>query len=574
MNNIKPLPPFKRWTLENFPFIEADFDAITNYQLYCKIVEYLKSIAENQNSLDEAMNYVLNYFNNLDVQEEIDNKLDEMVEDGTLQEIISVYLNSNTIFGFDTVSDLKSSTNLLNGSYARTIGYYSANDGGGALYQIFEDEPNSGYYEILDNGLYAKLVIENKTINSLQFGIKSDNSSDDFTNLQKMLNFINNYNDYLIVIFDGSDTMKFSDTLHFNKSNLKIILNTDLQLTKTTNISTNNSLKAIQIGTDNNRLDNIIIEGNNHYIDGNGSNVTLNNSTTSGLYQAKTLQILGIDNLKINNLVVKNGYKDCCTVTDCSCGEINNCEFIGSYRDNGFGVGSSGIENPLPVYVNNCVARNCRDLGFSTWYGKNVIYNNCYAYNCGNTGNTSYDNTYTSAGGGFSSETPTSTTEEQGNLSTTFNNCIADSCKNYGFYFNTKNIIINNCEIKNIVSTGTTALRSGAGIVGEDLIGNGLIKNCNLYLDSIKNGIICTGYLESDEYIPLSNIIIDNCNFYGNVSNAIILNDKVKKMKIINSDLSNCTSSLYGIRFIGQSNTYQNRYFLYINIYFLLLLFL
>ena len=32
------LPPFKGWVLENFPFIGADFDAMTNYQMMCKIV--------------------------------------------------------------------------------------------------------------------------------------------------------------------------------------------------------------------------------------------------------------------------------------------------------------------------------------------------------------------------------------------------------------------------------------------------------------------------------------------------------------------------------------------------------
>ena len=32
----KKLYPFKWFVLENFPFIEEDFDAITNWQLFCK----------------------------------------------------------------------------------------------------------------------------------------------------------------------------------------------------------------------------------------------------------------------------------------------------------------------------------------------------------------------------------------------------------------------------------------------------------------------------------------------------------------------------------------------------------
>lgn len=38
------LTPFKLWTLQNFPFIEEDFDALTNYEIMCKIVEKLNEV--------------------------------------------------------------------------------------------------------------------------------------------------------------------------------------------------------------------------------------------------------------------------------------------------------------------------------------------------------------------------------------------------------------------------------------------------------------------------------------------------------------------------------------------------
>ena len=102
--DYKPLTPFKGWVLENFPFIEADFDTITNYQLMCKITEYLNNVIYNQNEVQELatelvdgynalLNYVNNYFENLDVQEEINNKLDEMAEDGTLTNLIRAYID-------------------------------------------------------------------------------------------------------------------------------------------------------------------------------------------------------------------------------------------------------------------------------------------------------------------------------------------------------------------------------------------------------------------------------------------------------------------------------------------------
>ena len=93
MNNLSP---FKWFCLQNFPFIEADFDALTNYELMCKIVEYVNQIATKTNELGTEVQSLAteiialyNWFENLDVQEEINNKLDEMVESGELASIIN-----------------------------------------------------------------------------------------------------------------------------------------------------------------------------------------------------------------------------------------------------------------------------------------------------------------------------------------------------------------------------------------------------------------------------------------------------------------------------------------------------
>lgn len=97
MNN---LTPFKLCVLQNFPFIESDFDAVTNYQLLCKVVEYLNNVIDNNNKQNANItqleqnfiilyNYVKDYFDNLDVQEEINKKLDEMVSDGTIMRLFT-----------------------------------------------------------------------------------------------------------------------------------------------------------------------------------------------------------------------------------------------------------------------------------------------------------------------------------------------------------------------------------------------------------------------------------------------------------------------------------------------------
>lgn len=100
--NYKILTPFKGWALQNFPFIEADFDALTNYELMCKITEYLNNIIYNQNEVqdlsvelvkgyNDLLDYVNNYFDSQDWQEMVNNKLDKMAEDGTLEDILYRY---------------------------------------------------------------------------------------------------------------------------------------------------------------------------------------------------------------------------------------------------------------------------------------------------------------------------------------------------------------------------------------------------------------------------------------------------------------------------------------------------
>lgn len=206
-----PRPNFKKVTflcmqqLTNFPYIEEDFDALTNYELLSKVVEYLNKVIANENEQNESIielynsfndlkNYVDNYFENLDVQDEINNKLDEMLEDGVLDQIIEQYLQSSAIWGFDTVADMKAATNLIDGSYARTLGYYSKNDGGGAIYKISETLPLT-YYETLNNGLYAALN-EEKSVVVNQLGAYGDGTHDDSVAIQRA---IDNYSEIIFL---------------------------------------------------------------------------------------------------------------------------------------------------------------------------------------------------------------------------------------------------------------------------------------------------------------------------------------------------------------------------------------
>lgn len=145
--NFNKLTPFKWFVLENFPFIEADFDALTEWQLFCKLGKEMNKIINSENTLGtqmetitnafiELQNYVNNYFDNLNVQDEINNKLNQMAESGELTEIIAQYLQLAGLLCFNTVNDMKNATNLVNGSFVKTFGKNNYNDGYGEFYKI------------------------------------------------------------------------------------------------------------------------------------------------------------------------------------------------------------------------------------------------------------------------------------------------------------------------------------------------------------------------------------------------------------------------------------------------------
>lgn len=118
----------------------------------------------------------------LDVTEAVNNKLDEMAGDGTLTNIIITYIQDKITWAFDTVADMKISTELQNGSYARTLGFYSVGDGGGALYKISDTGTANEMDVIAVGNLFANLVKED-VMSVTQFGAKGDGVSDDADNL-------------------------------------------------------------------------------------------------------------------------------------------------------------------------------------------------------------------------------------------------------------------------------------------------------------------------------------------------------------------------------------------------------
>lgn len=98
---INILPPFKQMVATVGELPTSFLESMTYYECLCYFYNYLantinpaivadqEAIIELQKAMTELKNYVDNYFNNLDLQDEVNKKLDEMVTDGTLAKLIN-----------------------------------------------------------------------------------------------------------------------------------------------------------------------------------------------------------------------------------------------------------------------------------------------------------------------------------------------------------------------------------------------------------------------------------------------------------------------------------------------------
>lgn len=87
---FKTLTPFRMWCQKVLPLVYDD--SLSYYELLCKVVEYLnETMGDTMWLYDEFVKlktFVDNYFDNLDVQDEINHKIDEMIENGQLDYIL------------------------------------------------------------------------------------------------------------------------------------------------------------------------------------------------------------------------------------------------------------------------------------------------------------------------------------------------------------------------------------------------------------------------------------------------------------------------------------------------------
>lgn len=101
--------------------------------------------------------------------------------------------DEKAVRSYVSIASMKADTKLKKGYHVKTKGYYEANDGGHGEYIIVDDDTlvdDGGSIHVLSNGLRAKLIINDNTINVKQFGAYGDNTHDDINSFNNAIDYV------------------------------------------------------------------------------------------------------------------------------------------------------------------------------------------------------------------------------------------------------------------------------------------------------------------------------------------------------------------------------------------------
>lgn len=396
---IPPSPQINIQNLKPFPRFCMSIGAIPTSYMYslsyeeqllwlCKFLQDTvipavnnngQAVAELQALYIQLKDYVDNYFTNLDVQQEINNKLDEMAENGTLANIINIFI-ANSQFTFNTINDMKNSTKLSTNCKVRTFGYFELNDGGGADYLIREktaEDKETGNIIFINNSSLVAELIPSLFINSLQFGCIFDGVTDTTTNLQNFINYLQNKNITGILksgTYICNGYLNITGSSHLIGEDNVIIKHTalpqDEQFIKITanNIIFENITFKNQGYRTNIIMDNSTFCGMLFKIE-NTNNIHFINCTFEDIYSYGVC-VYSTSDIYFNKCTLKNAtYNMLMLYQETENIYIENCVFDGVYSSNSsgnaylFATGDSNYDvlhefRTKNLNINNCVFKN------------------------------------------------------------------------------------------------------------------------------------------------------------------------------------------------------------------------
>lgn len=223
------------------------------------------------------------------------------------------------IYKFDTVADMKASTDLKAGDYAKTAGFYSINDGGSALYRIDNTGTANEMDVIAVGNLYAKLINKTVYLNVKQLGAYGDGVHDDTINIQSALD------NSSTVLFPGGTYMINAETSVKPVNGSKLILDNTATLKAITNSVTSYAVISI------NGVSNVEISG------GVIAGERTTHTGATGEW-GHCIEIKGASsNISLKHITLKDGWGDGLYINNCSNVESSNLTILNNRR-NGISV--------------------------------------------------------------------------------------------------------------------------------------------------------------------------------------------------------------------------------------------
>lgn len=497
MNNdlrpINTLPNFKRFCMTIGELPTSYLETMTYYEMLVWFTEYMKNtiiptinnnglaIQELQEKYIELKSYVDNYFDNLDVQQEINNKLDAMAESGQLTDIIAQYLGLAGMLVFNNVNDMKQATNLVNGSIVKTLGFYDIGDNGGSHYKIrtiinTDVIDESTIIALNDVTLVAELIYNNEVYVE-QFGAKGDGLTDDTDKINIALSYAN------IIKFVKNKTymVRGYEEGQATGGTTGLVQTTGLIIPSDKIIDLNfATIKVIPNGRTNYNI--FTIKEVNNVILRNGKIVGDRKTHTGSTGEwGYGVSIRYSTNITLENLTCSECWGD------------------------GININNNGDITTLckNIYINNCICDGNRRQGMSIENGENIYVNDSQFINTGS------DNINTAPSAGADVEP----------LTNQF----------------VKNVVFNNCIFAN---------NYGGGIVGVGKIINETdcsiqdlkIYNCKILNNKGNNGDACFSILRVSG-IDIKDCIFDNNDKVGviirPVGDFIFQNNNLKNARLV-----------------------------------------
>ena len=301
---------------------------------------------------------------------------------------------------FENVDDMKSATDIVDGSYVRTLGFYNKGDEGGALYKVRTIESGESANEqnliALTGNLVAELVIMSN-MNVKQFGAHGDGETNDSSAINNAITALSGKSINIPV-----GTYMLNAPINVPANTQIVGSGADTVLKAISAINLNDNLIKLE-GANNTALSNFTV-------DGNRSNQDESTYTQYGVY------VSGSENVTLDGLTVKyaNGVgiqvynSRYCNIRNCDsshnryhafeCEQCQDCVFESSYgHDNdrhgifvspGEVGGTGSINNVITGCTFNDngqygVALGIDAQGISIGLTRNNIISNCVIHNNG-----------------------------------------------------------------------------------------------------------------------------------------------------------------------------------------------